>query len=164
MALTPEQSAIVKTYVEAIPELMANPHNSDGASAVADYLKVAEVPDFIVWKTKVSIKEIMSNGFDYTRVDNMTVGKSRIWEYLMHIDIIDPSKETIRKGIDEAWLGQTGPEIVAHRAAIQTHLKRNTIRLEKLLATGAGTTVAPATMGHEGPLTYQAVQLVMGWV
>lgn len=164
MALTPAQSAIVKAYVEAIPALMALPHNSDGAMAVSEYLQVEAAPVFIVWKTDASIKEIMSNGFDYTRVDNMTIGKSRIWEYLMHIDIINPSKETIRKGIDEAWLGQTGPEIVAHRAAIQVHLKRNATRLEKLLATGTGTTVAPATMGYEGELTYQNVQLVMGWV
>ena len=41
------------------------------------------VSTFVVWKTRVSQDEIMqSSTFDWTRVDNLTNGKARIWSYM----------------------------------------------------------------------------------
>jgi hypothetical protein len=109
-----------------------------------------------VWKTSVNPEEIMRNGMDWTRVDNLSVGKSRIWDWMTRLGTFDASKLNIRSGIDATWVGTAAD--LAVRAMVYTHCKRSATRGEKLFASGTGTTEAPATMGFEGDLTWQDVQ------
>lgn len=157
--LTGPQYAQLKAHIAGDPALAALPNTSDGHAAVAAALNVTATPAFVVWRTAVPVDEIMSNGFDWTRVDNATVGKARIWEWMMRAGTIHPAKANIRAGIDEAWSG-TGTEQVTHRAAIYAHCKRAATRAEKLFATGTGTTLAPATLAanFEGDLSAQDVE------
>jgi hypothetical protein len=161
MPLTDPQKLIVKNYVEADVVLNALPHTADGAYAIAKALMLTADPAFIVWKTSVSIDEIMRNGMDWARVDNLSVGKARIWDWMGRLGTFDPSKANIRTGIDSAWVGTAGD--LAVRAVVYTHCKRSASVLEKLLATGTGTDVTPATMGYEGAVNYNEIISAMGW-
>jgi hypothetical protein len=160
--LTPEQNAIVKAYVEADQYLNSFPHNTDGAFGLAGALNQPSA-DFIVWKSSVSQDEIMQNGFDWTRVDNLSVGKARIWEWLFknQSTSFNPAKPNVRAGIEAAWVGTAADLLV--RAAVYTHCKRTSTILEQILATGTGTDAVPATMGYEGNLSYSDAFVAMGW-
>lgn len=118
-------------------------------------------PSFIVWKTDVDPNEIMKNGMDWTQVDNLTVGKARIWDWLTALGKFNAAKINVRAGIDAAWVGTS--QMLAVRAAVYVHCKRSATIIEKLLATGTGTDVSPATMGFEGSVDYNDIGLAMGW-
>lgn len=158
--LTTQQAATLKAFILADPVLSAFPLNSDGSYAIADLLNKTAEPAFIVWKTDVSIDEIMRNGMDWARVDNLSVGKARIWDWLGRLGVINAAKTNVRAGIDAAWVGTAAD--LAVRAAIYVHCKRSATVLEKLFATGAGTDAVPATMVIEGAISYQTVDAVRG--
>ena len=155
--LTTTQLATLKAAILADPVLAAYPNNSDGSYAIADLLKLPAAPEYIVWKNSVSQDEIMQNGFDWVRVDNLSVGKARIWEWMFKNSsaTMNPSKLNVRAGIDEAWKGTAAD--LAVRAAVYVHCKRPANRLEKIFATGAGTDASPSVMAVEGEISYQEV-------
>ena len=158
--MTPSQLTALKAAILADPTLSALPANSDGAFEIARLLNLNATPDFFVWRTNVPINEIMSNGFDWTRVDNLTIGKARIWEWMVALGNINPSEPNVRAGVLAVF---TTAGDLANRVAVFGHSQRLATRAEKLLATGTGTTttdqgVGPATMGYEGFLSYQDVE------
>lgn len=156
--LSTQQLTALKTAIDADPLLAAHPMNADGHFAIAAALNFPVTPAFIVWRTQVAWDEIMLNGMDWTRVDNLSVGKSRIWEWMFKnsSQSFNPSKPTIRQGIDTIWVGTAAD--LAVRAAVYVHCKRPATRAEKLLATGDGTTTVPATLTFEGALSFQDVE------
>ena len=156
--LTTEQKVTFKVFVEADPTLSLIPKTYDGAYALADALKAEASPAFVVWRTIVSAEEIMSNGFVWTAVDALTVGKARIWDWMTRYGTINPSKLNVRQGMADAFGAGS-----AMATGIMPHLKRNANILEKLFATGTGTTATPGTMVIEGSLSYQEVHEAMGW-
>ena len=105
---------------------------------------------FIVWRTQVTQDEIMLNGFDWTRVDNLGTGPARVWEWMFNNDAraLNPSKPNIRAGIEAVWKG-TQPDLNV-RAAVYVHCKRAANRAERMLATGTGTDATPGLMTFEG--------------
>lgn len=160
MPLTTAQKATLKAYIDATPELSAIPNNTDGAFAVAALLNIEANPAWVVWRTAVTRREILQNGFDWTRLDNLSVGKARIWSDIFVDGVINPSKANVRTGIEAVWVGTA--QDLAVRAAVYGHCKKNATIAQKLFSTGTGTTNEPATMG-EGigeafKLTYQDVQ------
>ena len=156
MALTTQQKQTLKAAIDADPALSSLPNNSDGAFAIAAILNLTATPDYVVWRTEVSGDEIMLNGFDWTQVDNLTVGKARIWDWMLRAGSLNPSKPNIRAGIDATWVGNANA--LAVRAAVYVHCKRLATRAEKLLATGSGTDASPSTMTFEGLLGHQDVE------
>lgn len=155
--LTPAQLVTLKAAIAADPALAAIQQTPDGAFAVKDALNLTATPAFIVWKSRVTQDEIMQNGFDWTRVDNLTVGPARVWEWMFANAerSINPSKANVRAGIEAVWKGVAAD--LAVRAAVYVHCKRNASRAEQLFATGTGTDAVPATMVFEGSLGYQDV-------
>jgi hypothetical protein len=151
--LTPAQLALLKAAIAADPVLNALPNNTDSAFEIAAQFNALANPAFVVWETHVSVDEIMRNGMDWARVDNLTVGKARIWDWLGRLGTFDASRANVRAGIDAAWVGTAAD--LAVRASIYTHCKRNATRAEKALATGTGSDASPATMTFEGALSYQ---------
>lgn len=139
------------------------PNNSDANFDIAKWYNEQASPDYYVYRSSVTANEIMNNGFDWTRVDNATVGKARIWEWLMAAGSFNPSKSNVIAGINEAWSG-SGSEVTAHRLGIFTHCQRLATRVEKLLkVSGNGTTVSnagvgPAVMGVESPISGSDVE------
>jgi hypothetical protein len=150
--LTQEQLATLKAAILADGALSAFPMNSDGDYEIARELNKEATPAYVVWRSSVPLDEIMRNGMDWTRVDNLSVGKARIWDWLSRLGTINAAQPNVRAGIDAAWVGTAAD--LAVRAAIYTHCKRNATRAEALLATGAGSDASPGTMGWEGNLTY----------
>jgi hypothetical protein len=122
--------------------------NAGSTGQMAEWLN--EPSTTIVWRTAVPQDEIMQNGFDWVQVDNLSVGKARIWEWLFANEnrTMNPSKPNVRAGVDECWKGTTA--MLAVRSAIYVHCKRPATRAEKVFATGTGTDAVPASMGWEG--------------
>jgi hypothetical protein len=156
--MTPEQLATLKAHIAADSELNAQPMTSGGALLIAEVMNIAANPAFVVWRSSVTQDEIMQNGFDWTRADNLSVGKARVWEWMFNNEsrTFNPSKLNVRSGIDAVWVGTQADLDV--RAAVYVHCKRNATRAEKLFATGTGSTAVPALMGFEGALTSDDVQ------
>lgn len=157
MNLTTAQLQTLKTYIVSQPDLNSQPNTPDGAFAIADLLNLASSPAYIVWRTDVPADEIMRNGMDWARVDNLSVGKARIWDWMTKLGTFDASKPNIRAGIDAAWVGTAAD--LAVRAMVYTHCKRTATRGEAVFASGTGSDAAPGTMaaGAEGLLGYQEV-------
>lgn len=152
--LTAAQLTALRAYIDADPVLAATPNTHDGAYAIAEALNLPADPAVIVWRTSVTQDEIMQNGFDWTRVDNLGVGPARVWEWMFGNEqrTINPSKLNVRAGIDAVWKGTAAD--LAVRAAVYVHCRRTATRLEALFATGTGTEASPATMAVEGNIGY----------
>ena len=157
MNLTPEQKATVKADILANPTL-AQLYADSVYTEIAGYYNALANPSWTVWKPNVSQDEIMQNGFDWTRVDNLSVGKARIWEWLFNnaTRSFNPSKANVRAGIDGTWVGTAAD--LAVRAAVYVHCKRLATRIEKLLSSGTGSDAVPATMAVEGEIFWQDIQ------
>jgi len=153
MALTTAQQATLKADILANATLNAYPNTADGAFDIAIAYNAAASPAFTVWKTSVGVSEIMSNGFVWTAVDAMTVGKARIWDWMQAQGTINPSKANVRQGLVDAFGAGS-----AMATGIAPHLKRLATRVEKLYATGTGTDAAPGTLVFEGALSYRDVE------
>lgn len=153
--LTQQQLSALKAEIDADPVLAAKPLNSDGYFDIAAILNgQLASPDFWVWRSIVTQDEIMQNGFDWVRVDNLSVGKARIWDWLFDnaATAINPSKANVRAGVAETWKGTAADNAV--RLAVFQHCQQRATRAQKLFATGPGTTtsvdgVGPATMAVE---------------
>jgi hypothetical protein len=151
--LTDEQKVTLKAYIQGVPEL--NTLYVDGnLTGLADSLNATTSPAYTLWRTSVTQDEIMQNGFDWTRVDNLSVGKARIWEWMFDNQevIINPSKANVRAGIDAVWVGTAAD--LAVRAAVYVHCKRLASVFEKVFATGVGSDANPALLTVEGPLSW----------
>ena len=148
--LTSEQLATLRAHIDATPELAAQPLNDDGHLAIAEALN--QPSTFTVWKTSVSCSEIMSNGFVWTEVDALANGKARIWEWMMALGTINPSKSNIRQGLRDCFGNTSGTYTNS-----LPHLKRIATRAEQLYAAGTGTDQNPGTLTFEGPLSFRDV-------
>ena len=157
--LNEQQLATLKADILADPILSQWAATGYMASEIADAYNQAASPEWVVWKTAVDPVEIMTNGMDWTRVDNLSVGKARIWDWLTRLGTFNAGKANIRAGIDATWVGTAAD--LAVRAMVYAHSKRAANRGEKLLSTGVGSTASPATMGFEGDLTYQDVEAAL---
>ena len=158
VALTNAQLIVLRDDIAADPAFAGLPHNSDGAWAVAAAYNLQAVPNFYVWKDSVETNVIMGNGFDWTRIDNLTVGKSRIWDFMTRLGVLNPSQANVRAGI-LATFGTAAD--LAMRLAIFGHCQRLATRIQKLFSTGAGTAVTeqgigPATAAVDS-ISYQDV-------
>lgn len=146
MALTNAQLVALKADILARPELAAD--WAGGADqSIANFYNATANPAFIVWRTSVQPAEIMANGFVWTEIDALGVGKARIWEWMQALGSINPSKANVRQGLRDAFPNATAPNTFA---GIQPHLKRTATLGEKLFATGTGSDASPATMTFEG--------------
>lgn len=164
MPLTPAQLAALKADIALDGALSALPNDPDAAFQIAALYNLPASPEYVVYRTAVPMREIMLNGFDWTRVDNLSVGKARIWEWMIDSDpdgrTIDPSKPNVRAGINAVWVGTAADLSV--RAAVYAHCHRPATRAERIFASGVGVTpdqsgTGPGTVAFEGALSYQDV-------
>ena len=150
-SLTPAQVATLRTLVLAEPTL-ASARQSGDDTAIAAWLNAPSSPSYIVWRTSVTKEQIQASAsFDWTRVDNLSVGKARIWDQMFYGGSINPSQANYRAGIDATWVGTQADLNV--RSAVYAVCKRTATRAEKALATGTGSDASPATMGFEGMIS-----------
>lgn len=158
--LSGAQLQTLKTAIQADASLNNKPMTSAGAAEIAIVLNQTATPDFFIWRTAVQVDEIMQNGFDWTRVDNLTVGKARIWDWMMRTGTINPSRDNVRAGVVATFNVSADQNT---RQAVFNHCQRLATRAEKLFATGTGTTSTdqgsgPGKLTFEGLLTSEDVQ------
>jgi hypothetical protein len=152
--LTTEQIPAFRAAIDAATDPEFVEYRTNGQTGLmAEWFNQAFTPTHVVWRTNVQQDEIMQNGFDWVRVDNLSVGKARIWEWLFDNQsaTFNPSKANVRAGIDECWKGTAAD--LAVRAAVYVHCKRPATRGEQLYAVGSGTDASPSTMVFEGQIT-----------
>lgn len=155
-ALTTQQIATLKTACTADTTCNALAVAADDFG-LADWFNAPST--FIVWRTSVGAEEIMqSDSFDWTRVDNLSNGKARIWDQMFRFGAINPSKANVRAGIDAVWVGTAAD--LAVRAAVYVVCKRAATRAEQFLASGTGTTGTPGFLTFEGVLTFADASLI----
>lgn len=158
MALTPQQYTTLKAYIDSVPALAAYPLSGDGYFDLAHRLNTEIVtPDFYVWKESVSLDEIVNNGFAWVEVDNLTIGKARIWEWLFDVDgSVNPARQNVRAGIAECWSGNAARNAV--QATVFGHCLKRANHVEKCFATASAT--PPAVSGALGASTNVATAAV----
>lgn len=145
--LTPAQTTALKSAIIADSNLATQKATRD-TQAIANYLNTAS--PFVVWKTSVNVDEIMRAGMDWTRVDNLSVGKARIWDWMSRLGSFDCSKPNIRSGVDATWVGTAAD--LAVRAMVYTQCKRPATWFEKVFATGTGTDATPGVLVIEASI------------
>lgn len=153
---------LANTTVIAVPggnvQIKDVPVNVDSFFEVTAWYNGPLSPAAKVYRTFVSMQEIMGNGFDWTRVDNLSVGKARIWDWMKEAYSqggaagLAPSKSECRTGVNTTWVGTQADLNV--RAAVYAHFSRDVTRIEHVLRNQAagGTGVAPDATG-DGPFT-----------
>lgn len=145
---TNDQYLVIQNDINNNPTLLGY-WNAGAPGLIAAFYNGQAVPDWTVWRTSVDVNEIMNNGFDWTVVDNLATGRARIWEWMTQMEVINPSKQNIRQGMNQAFQGfQTMID------GIIPHMKRLSNELEKLFSQGVGSDADPATMTVEGGITH----------
>jgi hypothetical protein len=163
MPLTSAQNATLKAFILADPTLSAQPNNSDGNDFIRIALNVIASPDFWVWRTFVSQQEIVSATTQDGTVWNWTtyIGRSQGerdgWrEMFADTGGINPSLTNVRQGLADIFSGAGG---AAQRTHLLTVGRRKATIVEKLFATGTGSTASPAIMVIEGGLTINDIDV-----
>lgn len=168
MPLTLAQKQALKADIIAAsdPEcvaLEASPTNSDLAFAVKDLYNAAASPDYWVWRTSLTKHAVTSETsvdattFSFPQLIARTVQEQFGWQELWNSTLsCNPSLPNVRQGFADVFSGaQAGP--TAQRAHLLAMARRKATRVEKLLASGSGTTATPSVMGYEVPLSFQDV-------
>jgi hypothetical protein len=155
MALTTAQLTTLKTDILNDPVLNAFPNNSDGAFEIAKAYNVQASPSFYVWRTNVPTKDCKTATV-WTEYIGRSQGERDAWQFMLSNGILNAADTNVRQGIQDIFSGPSGANT---RAALTAIGKRLATRAEKLFSTGTGSEASPATMGFEGSLSYQDVEL-----
>lgn len=162
MELTNAQKTTLRNFVTNDAVLNAIPKTPDGAHELAAALN-AIVPAFFVWKTFIETKDLF-DGVVWTVVDSLTVGKARIFEWMIAAGSVNPSTNSVRVGITQAFGAASATEV-----AILGLMKRNANLIESIFAntttggSGNGAEATPAKVRVEGDIEVNYLRDVMGW-
>ncbi len=155
--------AALKTNMQNTPALAAALAAGDDVAIAAHYNAVFS-PDFWVRRTRISKSEIYGStsqdGTVFTFNGNGYItraqGERDAWVQLFDNNgFMDASLPQNEAAILDIFSG-TG-NAAANRAHIAAKVRRKATVIEKLYATGTGSTGSNAIMGAEGPLTYAEV-------
>lgn len=157
MTLTVEQKATLKTHILANQDT-ATLYTDGNLDGLAGLLNAQASPAFWVWRTNVQRREIYhSTGpegttFNWTIFKAQSVTEQGAWREMFMGDEADFSLQNLRAGIANIFSGS------AQQNAQRDHClavgRRLASRIERLLATGTGSTASPGTMTFEGVLPY----------
>lgn len=156
--LTQEQKTMLKTAADAEPTLSQAIANGDD-SAVSNWFN--STSSFIAWKTALQEVDVLqADAFNFSLVDGLTSGKRDEWSNFIFRDgKCNPSKSNIRAGLQDIWSG-TAAKTTVYNAIIELS-KRAATNAEKVLSTGAGTSVAPGLLTFEGKITVNDVSSIL---
>lgn len=159
MMITTTQLAALRAGVFADPAAAAL-LAAGNWQAVRDWLN--EMTAAVVWRSSVATAEV-GRATNYVAVEAMTdANRGRINTfYLMNPVSFDPSRSDMRAYWANTFSGALGGQGQATRDALEALWRRTAKRAERLLATGTGTQVAPATLAWEGDVGDQdAIRIV----
>lgn len=144
MLLSSAQKLVVKNYLDA---------NAAGftETAAAALLNATASPAYLVWVSRITRPIVQASAnFDWTRVDNLSVGKARIWDWMFNAtDTMEPWRGNYRTGIVSVWVGTQAD--LAVRDAVNAACQRVVTNFEKLFV--VQTTDGPSQTGNRGLAT-----------
>lgn len=160
-ALTAPQRAALKTAIQGSTDTntLYVDGNLDGLRAL---LNSDASPVFWVWRTNVERREIYSRqndlpisgaqtGFwEWDTFKAQALTEQGTWKEMFMFDTLDFSKVNNRNGVIKIFTGAGAP--TAQRDHVLAIGRRPATRLERVFATGTGTTATPGTMVVEGPI------------
>ncbi len=165
MALDPSLYTALKADIEANSDPTVVAALQDGANQViADWYNQIAAPEFWVWRTAISKAEIYGNvsqdattwsWSDYAGA----VGEHKVWDELFSFgenQTMDPSSANNRSGVLTVFPDQ-GQQTAPNRQHIESLARERATNIEKLFATGVGSTGSPATRDVVGSLSWQDV-------
>lgn len=141
MKLSTAQKATFKTWLDTNAAGLSD----DDAATLSNALAA---PAYLVWQSVVRLSDVQASpAFDWTRVDNLSVGKARIWDWMFNsIDQINPHRGNIRTGINAVWVGTA--QDLAVRDAVNAACQRLVTNFEKLYV--VQTVDGPSQSGNRG--------------
>lgn len=165
--LNTTQLQTLKTHIAADPVMSTMPMNGDGDYDIAILLNKTALPAFQVWSSNVSTSDVY-NTVNWANMTPATPSASdatglyrdralacqgkqfNLQTILQGRDLIDATKPNLRAGLQDSLTslpsGVSGATQGAGWAAVQLILQRTATVVEKLFATGTGTTASPATV------------------
>lgn len=146
MDLTPAQLTTVKNFIAGDATLNSLSSDGSGLRSIADALNALASPDFIVWRTEIKGNEIMAAVVGTELAALSPTPKQFVFNMLMLALPLDASKANIRADFSAIFSGGTS------LTALTDLAKRKATVIEKILATGTGSTSSPATMSVEGTI------------
>lgn len=168
--MTPAQLATLKTDILNTPALSSLISSNPGAITTF-YNEVAAGP-YVVWQTAFSVKTAYDQIIWANLTPNDAPDTTQIWmnrslacqgkqfniqTILQGRESIDASKTRVRDGLQDGLTqipsGAGGVLRSAGWTSLQTAMQRNATNVEKLFATGSGTTGSPSVMGFEGTVS-----------
>ena len=146
MALTSAQLATLKAAIAANGTLNAQPSDGTGLAFIADALNAVASPDFFVWRNNIPSSEIVAaiTGSEFVA---LTAQKQQGLMLLLIPGTVDASSSNVQadfSAIFSAGTTLTALAALAHRKATV---------IEKMFATGTGTTGSPAVAVFTGTVT-----------
>lgn len=151
MILTTGQLQAIKANITANGDLNALPNNDDGNLAIAVLYNADASPAFIVWRSIVPLTQVGS-AFDAAELaTRSTADSTRLQVIAAYLPAgVNASLAGVRQFFDDVFSGAGGLTTRTNLAAVW---KRSARRIEKLFATGTGSTGSPATLVVEGTIT-----------
>jgi hypothetical protein len=149
MTLTTAQRTTLKADILANPDALAIYEIGD-LQALADLYNQPANPAYVVWRTDVSTVEIRAV-LVWSEYDVLSVSKQNAFSFLCSNHVVNAALPNVRAGISSIF---GAPQQSGNLAALVAIAKRNASRLERLFATGTGSTAVPGTMAVEGVLTF----------
>jgi len=155
--LSDAQLAVFKTALlaETDPELVG--HRTNGQTTMIAEWYSRTTAAYWVWRTDVSRADIYNNTspdastWNWTTYKNQGATEQNAWTQMFMGDRADFSKANLRAGVAAIFTGSA--QATAQRDHVLSMGRRLARKIEQLLATGTGTSLAPATMGYEGALS-----------
>lgn len=179
--MTPAQNATLRAYIEANPTWMAYPHNSNGADEIAKQLN-ALTADYYVWNNRTPIQAIYdsiawasltpSDAPDATatytnRTLQCQAKQINLQVLIQGREYVDASKINVRAGLQDSLTnlpsGTGGALLSAGWAGVRDSMKKLATGLEKVLATGTGTSASPASTSDVMTTSFYEIQQLMDW-
>lgn len=153
--LTPAQLVTLAAHINAsLDPLVIAARNAGADNELARLYNLEASPAFVVWRTSVSRAEIYNNTsaegttWSWTFYKNQSAVEQNSWVQMFMGDQADFSKPNLRAGITVIFTAASAAN-ATHALAIG---KRNARLVERIFATGTGTTQSPATMAFEGTI------------
>lgn len=178
--MTPAQLATLKAAILADQTMAAKPLTSGGALEIAVLLNAAASPAYNVWRSVTPASNILdsitwANLTPADTADGTATFTNRalvcqakqmnLQIILQGRDSVASGKLSVRGGLSDALqnvpAGAGGALVDAGWAGagkVKATMTRTASVIEKLFATGNGTTATPSTMGYEGPVSSEDVQ------
>lgn len=157
MALTDAQLLLFRTALlaETDQELVA--YRTNGQTPLIAEWYSRFTPTYWVWRSDVSRSEIYNNispdgtTWNWTTYKNQGATEQNAWVQMFMGDRADFSKANLRAGVAAIFAGSA--QANAQRDHVLSMGRRLARKIEQIMAVGAGTTLAPASMGYEGQLS-----------